>query len=269
MNLGINFLQGNIHSLTDGLAAFGIGAVGGAISGAMPGMAGSVFSGLAVGSGNSWLSGGSFSDIIVGGIAGATSGALGYKGGEWGSRLGTVVVNGTKVDNSYVRSAVVGTVAGATSNAASSFAIGLLLTGDFEKAVAYVKDGLITGGFIGATSGIASAYIEETIPVNKLESDVAEELKRIWSKESNPHRNDGGIFRNKEQLLPLHGDGYYREYVVPTDKAGIKIAGKRRVVIGKMGEYYYTSDHYHSFIRFRYETLIIDWVKSLWKSLWK
>lgn len=268
LNLGINFLQGNIHSLTDGLAAFGIGAIGGAISGVMPGMAGSVFSGLAVGSGNSWLSGGSFSDIIVGGIAGATSGALGYKGGEWGNRLGAVVVNGTNVKSPALKGIITGTISGTTSNVASSFFTGLLLTGDFEKAVAYVKNNLLSGVLVGATSGLYAAYqiaqenglnvwTGKPVTAESLGPEVVETMERIRRNEKTPYRykNDGKVFKNKGYILPRNEDpNYYSEYLVPTDGISFdsKYVGKKRIVMGKKGELYYTKDHYRSFERFYY-----------------
>ena len=41
--------------------------------------------------------------------------------------------------------------------------------------------------------------------------------------------------------------GYYREYTVPTP--GVSHRGARRIVVGRQGELYYTSDHYRSFRR--------------------
>ena len=42
---------------------------------------------------------------------------------------------------------------------------------------------------------------------------------------------------------------YYREYVVPTP--GINGAGPQRIVVGRFGEWYYTPDHYKTFINFK------------------
>jgi len=79
--------------------------------------------------------------------------------------------------------------------------------------------------------------------------DLATALARIAAGERDPHRNDGGIFQNREGLLPARSSGYYREYVVRTP--GISHAGPQRVVIGSGGEVYYTHDHYRSFRRIR------------------
>jgi filamentous hemagglutinin len=79
--------------------------------------------------------------------------------------------------------------------------------------------------------------------------DLAPELARIDAGERDPHRNDGGIFRNREGLLPSRPDGHYREYVVRTP--GISHAGPQRLVLGADGEVYYTHDHYRSFQRIR------------------
>lgn len=62
-----------------------------------------------------------------------------------------------------------------------------------------------------------------------------------------PYRRDGIEFQNRERRLPLQGRGYYREYTVPTP--GSRDRGARRIVAGKTAEYYYSADHYRSFLR--------------------
>ncbi len=79
--------------------------------------------------------------------------------------------------------------------------------------------------------------------------DLEPVLARIAAGERDEHRNDGGIFRNRERLLPAQSAGYYREYVIRTP--GITHAGPQRLVVGKNGEVYYTADHYASFRRIR------------------
>lgn len=60
-----------------------------------------------------------------------------------------------------------------------------------------------------------------------------------------PYAKDGSVFSNYEGLLPKQSDGYYHEYTVITP--GVPDRGARRIIAGKKGEYYYTSDHYRSF----------------------
>ena len=62
-----------------------------------------------------------------------------------------------------------------------------------------------------------------------------------------PYRQDGGVFQNRERLLPARPRGYYREYTVPTP--GSDDRGPRRIVTGgdPPVEYWYTDDHYRSF----------------------
>ena len=64
-----------------------------------------------------------------------------------------------------------------------------------------------------------------------------------------PHARDGVAFGNRENLLPKHDRGYYREYTVKTP--GARDRGARRIVAGAGGEYFYTDDHYRSFRRIR------------------
>jgi ribonuclease T1 len=64
-----------------------------------------------------------------------------------------------------------------------------------------------------------------------------------------PYQQDGRTFGNREKLLPRRERGYYREYTVRTP--GAPGRGARRLVAGRGGEVYYTSDHYRSFMRIR------------------
>jgi filamentous hemagglutinin len=79
--------------------------------------------------------------------------------------------------------------------------------------------------------------------------DLRPVLARIEAGERDEHANDGGVFGNRERLLPAQPGGYYREYVVRTP--GISHAGPQRLVVGRNGEIFYTSDHYASFERIR------------------
>ncbi|RYC05522.1 ribonuclease [Nocardioides zhouii] len=63
--------------------------------------------------------------------------------------------------------------------------------------------------------------------------------------------NDDVTFENREELLPDHPEGYYREYTVETAP---RVRGPRRIVTGDAGEYYWTDDHYDSFSRIQRTT---------------
>ena len=65
-----------------------------------------------------------------------------------------------------------------------------------------------------------------------------------------PHRQDGGVFGNREQRLPDRPRGYYREYTVDTPGAGNR--GARRSVTGGTPPtgWFYTDDHYETFRSF-------------------
>lgn len=69
-------------------------------------------------------------------------------------------------------------------------------------------------------------------------------------------RDDGGVFGNRERLLPGKPRGYYREYTVRTPRE--RFPGPRRLITGgqpRLGaepvEWFYTSDHYESFCQLR------------------
>ena len=58
-----------------------------------------------------------------------------------------------------------------------------------------------------------------------------------------------GVFENLERRLPVHPSGYYRESDVwPARAAG---RGGERLIFGRDGEVYYSSDHYRTFVRLR------------------
>lgn len=73
--------------------------------------------------------------------------------------------------------------------------------------------------------------------------DLTPTMQRIASGGTNPHRNDGTRFQNREQHLPQEHS--YTEYVVPT--AGTSGPGPKRIVIDESGRAYYTPDHYDHF----------------------
>jgi len=79
--------------------------------------------------------------------------------------------------------------------------------------------------------------------------DLEPELARIAAGQRDPHRNDGGIFENREGRLPQRRFGHYREYVVRTPS--LPDVGPQRLVLGADGEVFHTADHYQSFRRVR------------------
>lgn len=86
------------------------------------------------------------------------------------------------------------------------------------------------------------------VALSQLPPEVASTVRVIQSGGPFPYpHNDGVVFHNDEHLLPSEPDGYYHEYTVPTPGASDR--GARRIVVGAHGEYYYTGDHYESFVR--------------------
>ena len=75
--------------------------------------------------------------------------------------------------------------------------------------------------------------------------DLKPTLDRIERGQANRHRNDGSSFQNREGRLPRKSAGYYKEYVHPTP--GESGPGPQRIITGKEGEVWYTSDHYKTF----------------------
>lgn len=86
-----------------------------------------------------------------------------------------------------------------------------------------------------------------TIAVANLSAEARGTLQAI--KRSGPfaYPRDGMVFKNYERILPKQPHGYYREYTVKTP--GAHNRGARRIISGKVNEYYYTADHYKTFKR--------------------
>jgi ribonuclease T1 len=86
-----------------------------------------------------------------------------------------------------------------------------------------------------------------TITADRLPVEAQATLMLIRAGGPFPYTQDGTVFGNRERLLPFQPRGYYREYTVPTP--GRRGRGARRIVAGKPSEYYWTVDHYRSFVR--------------------
>ena len=91
------------------------------------------------------------------------------------------------------------------------------------------------------------------IEVSRLPPEALSTLALIRTGGPFPYSKDGTVFGNREGLLPKRPRGYYTEYTVRTP--GAKNRGARRIVAGgdprSSGEYWYTADHYQSFLRIR------------------
>ena len=116
---------------------------------------------------------------------------------------------------------------------------------------------LLTGGYVtsalrspdtGGARPVATASNDAlpSVPLSSLPAEVGHTITLIRQGGPFPYSRDGVVFANREHLLPAHPSGYYHEYTVPTP--GETDRGPRRVVAGGEGEFYYTADHYVSFV---------------------
>jgi ribonuclease T1 len=110
--------------------------------------------------------------------------------------------------------------------------------------------------FVGLTIGAAqsrSLMSEETLAVVSV-AELPRQGQQVYALilQGGPfaHDKDGVVFGNREQQLPKHKRGYYREYTVKTP--GERHRGAKRIVCGGLqvqspDACYYTEDHYSSF----------------------
>lgn len=123
------------------------------------------------------------------------------------------------------------------------FGIKLVLTG-FLLVLACLPPGTSARGPTSDGDAI-------TVSVAELPRAGAETYRLIHQGGPFPYDKDGTVFGNREQRLPAHKRGYYREYTVATP--GARNRGVRRIVCGGPPTTpevcYYTADHYESFRR--------------------
>jgi ribonuclease T1 len=96
---------------------------------------------------------------------------------------------------------------------------------------------------VGASSTPTSGL--PTIEVSALPPEAVTMLSLIDRGGPYRYAQDGTVFGNNEGLLPKQARGYYHEYTVVTP--GSKDRGTRRLIVGRLGDVYYSSDHYESF----------------------
>ena len=87
------------------------------------------------------------------------------------------------------------------------------------------------------------------VATSSLPPEAQQTLSLIRAGGPYPFKRDGITFHNREQRLPLQPKGYYREFTVPTP--GLNHRGAKRIIAGRGGEFYYTANHYRSFVRIR------------------
>lgn len=109
------------------------------------------------------------------------------------------------------------------------------------------------GGSDGSTDSGAATDPVSGLPfvdLDQLPAEAAETVELIENGGPFPYDKDGSTFGNREGILPDQGNGYYKEYTVPTP--GEDDRGARRIVTGDNDrEMFYTGDHYDSFERIR------------------
>jgi ribonuclease T1 len=115
---------------------------------------------------------------------------------------------------------------------------------------------ILLGLWLGLLPGLVQAFWQSNqtraiaeIHVVELPPEARQTLQLIKRGGPFPYARDGIPFGNREGLLPAQPRNYYREFTVPTP--GLKHRGARRIIAGKVADYWYTEDHYRSFQRIR------------------
>ena len=130
--------------------------------------------------------------------------------------------------------------------AAAIVIVGLLAAFGLDRCTAggnSSPDAASAGAAVSSTATPRSGLL--TIAATSLPPAAQAALVLIDKGGPFPYAQDNTVFSNFERLLPAQASGYYREYTVVTP--GSRDRGERRLVVGRAGDVYYTSDHYDSF----------------------
>lgn len=85
------------------------------------------------------------------------------------------------------------------------------------------------------------------VRLEELPREARTTLKLIRQGGPFPYPRDGIVFANRERRLPSAPRGTYREYTVP--KPGSRDRGARRIIAEGNQQFWYTADHYRTFMR--------------------
>lgn len=126
-------------------------------------------------------------------------------------------------------------------------ALAVFVTALWQQRAEYAPETRATHASVPvAKETVPWARAQEVVPAAERDALLAT-LALIDRGGPYPYKKDGSTFSNREAQLPAQPRGYYREYTVPTPGASNR--GARRVVQGKEGETWYSSDHYETFVR--------------------
>jgi RHS repeat-associated protein len=274
----------NCNGFWQYVAAFGVGAITGAAVAATGGAvaaAGTTAWGVVANIGVGVLSGaanGATNDIIrqTGknfygmenvdwtsvGISAAASGVAGGVSTGVGMSLAginaSLTINGITIKSPLVTSFAEGAMLGGVGHVVGGTTAGLLSGNDPLTALHDSFNGLgssmLMGGAFAAASTAAhnwgSKLLEariaaESEPITAKDLGLEGEVARINKGEKYGYRDDSSTYHNNNGHLPS-GVKYTEYYTTPTGAPGTN-----RIVVGNDGNWYFTPDHYETFIQFK------------------
>ncbi|MGH3761176.1 ribonuclease domain-containing protein [Actinophytocola sp.] len=99
----------------------------------------------------------------------------------------------------------------------------------------------------GAPSECGNPTDIDEVPLSSLPAEVADTVELVDAGGPYPFPDDGIVYQNREGVLPSCPPGYYHRYAVPTPDGAD--SGDRRLITGSAGEFFYTADHYATFVQ--------------------
>ena len=190
-------------------------------------------------------------------------------GSLWGSQINNLVeklgINSPAINEMLSQSLLMGTT-GAVVEGGMTLANEGTLEDVGYAALRGGAFGLVSGAVSGFAESVSSSYKKGINPWSKKTNlqritssdyeaiidvlDLQPTIDRINNGQIlSQYRHDGSVYNNYEGTLPQI-QGTYREWVVPTPGLPANNPGAQRIVTSH-GMWFYTPDHYHTFIRIR------------------
>lgn len=277
-NLGSNLLQGNVNSFWQGLSLFGVGALAGEAAlytgGAAPYVSAGITSvgndlvnqGFNNGSIDWWQVG---SNLVMSEfMAGVTLGLSGSWSGPISTYVSKLGIKSPAINSMLSQSLVSGSV-GATIDGSFTLINGGSGEDIINAALRGGGVGLTSGAVSGLAGGIRTSRSNGINPWTGKDAspqyihlssqsdyqdiidclDLQPTINRINRGDKLHYRHDGDVFYNNKNILP-QVEGGYREWVVPTPTLPNYRPGPQRILTSD-GMWFYTPDHYETFIRIK------------------
>lgn len=261
---GVGAVGGALGAVTGGAVLAASGVAGGVVGGAIAGTIGGATSGFILGGGNTLMAGGSFGDAYLNAMTGMFTGAVtgavigGIGGGALSYFKGENVWNGSAIAqgrNAFsLKNTPIDAIEHPNTISFDNIPDVALLDNPTPASMPepMIPNSPLDPSLNPALNQTPEGFTRFVTTPEGVTHDLLPTINRIQSGKIYPQfRHDGTIFRNDQLRLPSLPKNSYMEFVHPTPGLSVR-PGAMRVVVGNDGAWWFTPDHYLSFIRIKF-----------------